>query len=466
VTPNSGTTAGGTSVTIGGTNFVSGATVSFGGTAATGVTVVNATTITATTPAHAAGAVIVVVTNPGGLSGTLPNGFTYVPPPTVSGVLPNSGPTAGGTGVTISGTNFIAGATVTFGGTAATGVTVVNATTITATTPAHAAGAVNVVVTIPVGGSGTLPNGFTYVPPPTVIGVLPNSGPIAGGTGVTISGTNFLPGATVSFGGTAATGVTVVNATTITATTPAHAAGAVNVVVTIPVGGSGTLSNGFTYLGPAPTVTNVTPGSGLIFGGTAVTISGTNFAGGADVKFDGTDATNVTVVNSTTITADTPAGGPGAVNVEVENPDSQNGTLNNGFTYIDPLTAGACGGQLTLSALTESGNALTLDITNNSGSTITLTAMSIDWNVATAVRILDEYLGGTAAANLIGNANETASPSIFPVPNSFTGPIGRREIGGGASKMLYINFQAAPTGSVYTVQVYFDGINCQASASK
>ena len=49
---------------------------------------------------------------------------------------------------------------------------------------------------------------------------------------MTITGTGFLAGATVSLGGTAATGVTVVSSTSITATTPAHAAGAVNVVVT------------------------------------------------------------------------------------------------------------------------------------------------------------------------------------------------------------------------------------------
>jgi hypothetical protein len=84
------------------------------------------------------------------------------PAPTVTSVAPNSGPDTGGTSVTITGTNFVSGATVTFGGTAATGVTFVNATTITATTPVHAAGAVDVVVTNPDTQSGTLTNGYTY----------------------------------------------------------------------------------------------------------------------------------------------------------------------------------------------------------------------------------------------------------------------------------------------------------------
>ncbi|HKS96222.1 MAG TPA: IPT/TIG domain-containing protein [Terriglobia bacterium] len=80
----------------------------------------------------------------------------------MSSVSPNSGSTNGGTAVTITGANFAAGATVTFGGSAATNVTVASSTSITATTPAHAAGAVNVVVTNTGGQSGTLSSGFTY----------------------------------------------------------------------------------------------------------------------------------------------------------------------------------------------------------------------------------------------------------------------------------------------------------------
>ncbi len=129
--------------------------MTFGGAAATNVVVVNSTTITATTPAGSTGAVTVTVTNPGGQSGSLASAFTYLAPPTVSSVSPNSGSTAGGTAVTITGTNFAAGATVTFGGAAATNVVVVNSTTITATTPAGSAGAVTVTVTVN-GQSGSL----------------------------------------------------------------------------------------------------------------------------------------------------------------------------------------------------------------------------------------------------------------------------------------------------------------------
>ena len=76
--------------------------------------------------------------------------------------------------------------------------------------------------------------------------VTPSSGPTTGGTAVTITGTGFATGATVSIGGANAS-ATVVGSTMINAITPAHAAGAVNVVVTNPGGESGTLSSGFTY---------------------------------------------------------------------------------------------------------------------------------------------------------------------------------------------------------------------------
>ena len=252
VSPNSGSTGGGTGVTITGTNFVSGATVKFGGTSATNVAVASSTSITAKTPGHTAGAVTVVVTNSDGQNGTLNNGYTYTnPAPTVTSILPSTGTVSGGTPVTITGTGFLAGAAVSLGGAAATGVNVVSSTSITATTAAHAAGAVSVVVTNSDAQNGTLSNGYTYVavtaPPPTVTSLNPNSGPTAGGNGLTITGTGFQAGATVSFGGTAATGVTVASSMSIVATAPAHAAGAVDVVITNPDGQSATLPGGYSY---------------------------------------------------------------------------------------------------------------------------------------------------------------------------------------------------------------------------
>jgi hypothetical protein len=87
---------------------------------------------------------------------------TGLAPPTVSAIDPATGSSAGGTNVTITGTNFVAGSTVTIGGLDAANVILVNPTTITATTPPHAAGTVNVVVTNPLGQSATIAGGFVY----------------------------------------------------------------------------------------------------------------------------------------------------------------------------------------------------------------------------------------------------------------------------------------------------------------
>ncbi|HSH17219.1 MAG TPA: IPT/TIG domain-containing protein, partial [Verrucomicrobiae bacterium] len=200
----------------------------------------------------------VTVTNPDTQSDTLVSGYTYMlPAPTVTGVTPSSGPTGGGTAVTITGTNFVSGATVTFGGTPATGVTFVSATQIDVTTPAHAPGAVDVTVTNPDTQSGTFIDGYTYDAPPAISSVTPNNGPQNGGTAVTITGTNFVSGATVTFGVKAATTVTFVSATQIDVTTPPHAAGAVDVTVTNPDTQSGTLTNGYTYNAGTPDLQQV-----------------------------------------------------------------------------------------------------------------------------------------------------------------------------------------------------------------
>ena len=346
LSPNTGTVNGGTAITITGTGFLAGATVSLGGTAATNVNVASSTSITATTPAHAAGVVNVVVTNTDAQTGTLANGYTYTasnPAPTVTSISPTSGTTAGGTSVTITGTGFLTGTTVSFGATAAPSVNVVGSTSITATTPAHAAGAVNVVVTNTDAQAGTLPNGYTYRDAaPAVTSISPTPGPVAGGTSVTVTGTGFLTGATVSFGGTAATNVNVVGSTSITATTPAHASGAVTIVVTNTDTQTGTLNNGYTYTAnaPAPTVASITPNTGTTAGGTSVTITGTGFLVGATMSLGGIAATAVNVVGSTSITATTPAHTAGAVSVLVTNTDAQNGTLTNGYTYTTSTGGG------------------------------------------------------------------------------------------------------------------------------
>ena len=222
INPSFGATGGGTTVTVTGTNFIVGATVKFGAATASNIVVVSGTSLTATSP-PGAGAVDVTVTTAGGTSATsAADRFTYGPP-TVTAVSPSSGPTAGGTTVTISGTNFAPNTTsVKFGTAAASNVVVTSASSLTVTSPAGS-GTVDVKVTTPAGTSAVSAAdqyAYTAVSAPTVTSISPSSGPSAGGTRVTITGTNFIAGASVKFGSAAATNVAVVNSTQITATSP------------------------------------------------------------------------------------------------------------------------------------------------------------------------------------------------------------------------------------------------------
>src|SRR5581483_9927745 len=249
----------------------------------------------------------------GGVGAAASDSIRYQAPPTVTSVSPNGGPIGGGDTVTLKGTDFTGATAVKFGATTATGYTVVSGTKITATTPAHSAGTINVTVTTPAGKSPTSQaNRYTYESAPTVTAVSPNGGPTGGGKTVTITGTNFTAATAVDFGGAAASGYTVVNATKITAKTPAHSAGTVNVVVTTPAGKSPTSqANRYTYEG-APTATSVSPNTGPTGGGQTVT-----FTGATAVKFGATAASSYTVVSATKITAKTPAHSAGTVNAVV-----------------------------------------------------------------------------------------------------------------------------------------------------
>lgn len=174
ISPNAGPTSGGFNVALVGNNFKAGAAVVFGGVNATSITVLNATNMTVIAPPHPAGAVDIKVTNPDNQTATKTLAFTYLLAPTISGVSPSSGSSLGGTAVAITGANFQAGATVSFGGVAAPSVTVSGPTKIQTTTPAHSAGTVDVTVMNPDGSMGTLSRAFTFSQPTACTGGPPS----------------------------------------------------------------------------------------------------------------------------------------------------------------------------------------------------------------------------------------------------------------------------------------------------
>jgi YVTN family beta-propeller protein len=339
VAPGSGPQSGGTSVTLTGTNLGSVTDIFFGTTDVTSFSVDGSgDQLYVDSPSAAtAGTVTVTVTNPYGTSAvTTATSFTFLPlnPPTtgpqVTSVLPGVGPTAGGTGVTITGTGFSDATAVDFGGEAATSFTVNAAgTQISAVSPSVGSPiAVDVTVTASAMTSPvTTDDVFTYVaglapPAPTVTLVSPATGPLTGGTSVTITGTGLTGTLWVDFGSAAGTNVVVNPAgTQLTVTAPAGTtAGTVPVsLATIDGISVPSTSSAFTYLLLPGSYTAISPHRLL---DTRVSGSGGPFAAGEtrQLQVSGVDGVpsgaigvmvNLTVTDLTSSTSVSvwPAGG-------------------------------------------------------------------------------------------------------------------------------------------------------------
>jgi len=188
-------------------------------------------------------------------------------PPTVTGVSPGSGPSAGGTSVTVSGSGLTAAGGVRFGGTPAATFSVVSDTQILAVSP-PGTGTVDVMVLSASGGASSTSQAdqFAYIPAPAVTAITPNTGPPAGGTTVTMTGARFSGASAVTFGTAAAGSFSVVSDSQMTAVSPPGTAGAtVDILVTTASGASAPgQASRFTYAG------SPTPGTpGTAGGGTA-----------------------------------------------------------------------------------------------------------------------------------------------------------------------------------------------------
>ncbi len=258
--------------------------------------------------------------------------------PAVVTLSPAFGPSQGGTQVEIDGTGFVGVTGVLFGGESAPFV-VDSSSLILAFAPAAPVGGGSVPVRVVTSAGTSAPAPYTYVGVPAVSGLYPQSGPVAGGVAVTISGSGFAGATAVNFGAGRSAKFTVVSNTEIEAelppdTTlqqqqrcahsrcrtvhveaPASSALTVDVTVVTPAGSSapGTADQ-FTYL-PSPVVTSVAPATGPASGGTPVTIAGSGFTGAVSVTFGGTPAT-FQVVSDGEIQATAPPGS-GTATVQV-----------------------------------------------------------------------------------------------------------------------------------------------------
>ena len=338
LSPSSGPAGGGTTVTITGSGFMSNATVEFGGVSAASVTVDSPGQITAVTPPGYAARLVVVQTS-GGSTGNVPEGiFTYVGGAAIASISPLAGPASGGTTVTITGAGFNSGSTVKFGSTTAASVNLISATTLEAVAPAGT-GSVSISVTTD-GYTSTHNQSFVYqgAPAPSVTNVNHWRGPIAGGTTVTITGANFTGATAVKFGAANAASFTVQSDTQITAVTPAGAEGMADVQVTTPAGTSPAGGSASFIYALKPVITMVLPASGPVAGGTSVGVYGQGLTDATSVRFGGVEATSFIVHGDGQLTATTPAGSAGPVELSVTTSAGQSDPSTVRFTYNPPMS--------------------------------------------------------------------------------------------------------------------------------
>ncbi|MFZ0819943.1 MAG: IPT/TIG domain-containing protein [Candidatus Acidiferrales bacterium] len=489
--PSSATVGSGAfTLTVNGTGFVNGSVVSFGGTNRV-TTFVNSTQVTAAILAGdiaTAGTPAVVVTNaaPGGGASNAVNFAVNNPVPVITPPLVPSGAVTGSGAftLTVNGTGFVNGATVSFGG-ANRVTTFVSATQVTAAILAGdiaAVGTPAVVVTNPAPGGGasnavnfnvSAPNPVPVITPPLV----PSSATAGSGAfTLTVNGTSFVNGAVVSFGG-ANRATTFVSATQVTASILAGdvaTGGTPAVVVTNPApGGGASNAVNFTVNNPVPVITPpLVPSSAIVGGaGFTLTVNGTGFVNGSVVSFGGANRVT-TFVNSTQVTAAILAGDiatAGAPAVVVTNPapgggasNAVNFTVNNPAPVITPPLApssaivGGAGFTLTVNGTGfVNGSVVSFGGANRvttfvSSTQVTAAILAADIaTVGTPAVVVTNPAPGGGASNAVNFAVNNPPPVITPplVPSSATA--------GSGAFTLTVN----GTGFINGATVSFGGAN-------
>jgi hypothetical protein len=340
------------SVTVAGTNFVSGVSTVYWGTTALTTHYVSATSLTAdvtSTQLASAGSGSITVQDGSATPASAASTFTVNPLPIIGSLTPSSAFAGAVTGpatlsVAVAGSNFISGVSQVYWGTTLLTTHYVSATSLTAdVTSALLASAGSGSITVQ-DGSATLASSSTAFP---VTGpdnlVLSSTTAAAGSTGfaLTVTGTGFVSASKVYWGLTQLT--TAYNsATSLTATVlvgDLASAGAQS--ITVQNGSSAATSPtpvSFTVTA-APTLTNLTPSVTHGAADLIVTATGTNFVTGSTVWF-GSTALLTSFTNSTTLTATLPAGlitsaGPVSVTVvlPVGSATVPGGATTGAYTY-------------------------------------------------------------------------------------------------------------------------------------
>jgi hypothetical protein len=250
-------------------------------------------------------------------------------------------------------------------------------------------------IVCPISGAGT----------PTVTSVNPTTGDDGGGTSVTINGSNFATGAKVSFGGPSAPQVVVNSATRITATSPAHDPGTVDVTVYNTDGRSATLSNAYTFTNSGACTYSISPTSSTV--GSAASTGSVSVASGAGCAWTASSG-----AGWITVTSGASGSGNGTVAYSVAantGSSSRTGTLSiAGNTYTVTQQAATC--SYTVAPTTDSapagGGAKSAAVTTASGCAWTATS-NATWITVTSGSGTGN---GTVTYNVVANGG-TASRS-------------------------------------------------------
>jgi hypothetical protein len=327
ISVSAGPTAGGTLITLTGSNFGTSGTVSIGGQDAPVTSGgYSHTTITCTLPPGQGANLPVVVTSANRSSNSVP--FSYNPP-AITGISPATGPTSGGTLITLTGSNFGTSPVVLF-----------NGESVTPNTSSH----IELVFQLPAGEGNNLPvavsagdqvssaTSFSYGAP-ALTGISAAAYPTAGGTPITLTGSNFGLNPIVKVGSSVAPLAPAGSShTQIVCTLPAGQGIGKSVTVTV----AGTESNALNLDYGAPVITGITPASASTSGGTAITINGHNFGlTNRSVIIGGQAITQLSSASHTQIICTLPAGQGSNVPVRV----SVDGRLSaaSGFAYQPPV---------------------------------------------------------------------------------------------------------------------------------
>ncbi|MCC6335787.1 MAG: IPT/TIG domain-containing protein, partial [Myxococcales bacterium] len=319
-------------------------------------------TIELRTPPGTAGPASVTLTNPNG-SVICNNCFTYFDDLVVTSFAPREGPLAGGTEVTLNGQGFTQDTQVLFGNFSSPRITFVSSSQLKAVAPRGAVADLVDVVVYNKNGVNTQRRSYRYVSEPVLTSLSPMTGPVAGGTVVTVTGAGLSGVTAVRFGALDGTALSVASDASLTVTTPAAAStGAVDVTLVTPLE-SRTYRNAFAYVDSsgAFAVFGVFPH--VVRAGDTVSLTGQALDQGTLTVSLGGQAATVVSTTFSTATVTVPARGSAPRKSDVVVTGAGTATLTGGATWrigltsVTPTSGPAAGG----TSLTVVGSALPAD---------------------------------------------------------------------------------------------------------